>query len=811
MRQRRYAGSAAATLEALDETERRVATVERLTEAKKPETEGATESFSDPDSLSGRVDAVHRSFSIAFPSSEDANIWNHVDEIYEDRVLASIGEDIVEVPYTVSSDGTTVDFGDPAKVKIGITTTAISEAKLEPITEIAEGVHILEALDEKEGRVWRVVLVRPGISGNQRRYTAEVLSEAVGLYEGAKAFDGHRDDATRKASAIGNIAGWHDNVGLTPDGAIVSDFHISEAREDLRTLFLSAWKSQRQDLVGFSHDIGAFTESVIIDGKRIKNVRKIVEVHSVDVVADPSAGGRIERLVASRHKQEDQMTLEEFLRALRAGDLSTEQLAEAYEANPDWEQIAEAIKTTEPAPTPEPTPAPAATPPVEPVTEVALTGAVHDMVVANEMDKVNLPAGAREALAEALTDVTDEATIISRITETSEIWSAALAGTPAALPGQGVTVGEEDQEKRQKALDGMLMGRDVDDIPAFRSIKEAYSAFTGKHPYGMGDEDYNRWILAESVGAVPYAGAQRLVESLTTGSWTEALGDSIRRALVAEYSMDALGSWRQIVSEVANIPDFRTNRRVRVGGFDVLPTVAEGGSYTSLTSPTDEEATYAGTKKGGTEDLTLETISNDDLGAVRSIPRKMGRAAALTLYRAIWNTTIAGNAVIYDSDPLFDAAHTNTTAIALSEAGITALRTLMVKKQIAGETSGFIGLVPKFLAVPTDLYVEAFKLAESNVAVISGEDATTPNPHKGLTVIEVPTFTDADDWYLVADPQTVPTIEVGYYQGRQDPELFIQDQPAVGSVFTADKVTYKIRHIWGLAVLDFRGFQRGTV
>ncbi len=797
MRQRRYAGSAAAQ-------------PERLLEAKKPKTEGATEAFSDPDSLTGRVEAVHRSFNTAFPSP-DENVWNHVEEIYEERVLAMIGDDIVEVPYTVSSDGTAVDFGDPAKVKIGITTTAISEAKVEPITEIAEGVHILEALDEKEGRVWRVVLVRPGISANHRRYTAEVLSEAVGLYEGAKAFDGHRDTATRKASAIGNIAGWHDNVDLTPDGAIVSDFHISEAREDLRTLFLSAWKSQRQDLVGFSHDIGAFTESVIIDGKRIKNVSKIVEVHSVDVVADPSAGGRIERLVASRHK-EDQMPLEEFLRALRAGDLSAEQLAEAYEANPDWEQIVEAIKTTEPAPPPEPTPA--ATPPVEPVTEtteVGLTGAVHDMVVANEMDKANLPAGAREALVEALHDVTDEATIVSRITETSGIWSAAMAGTPSALPGQGVTVGEEDQEKRQKALDGMILGRDVDDIPAFRSIKEAYAAFSGRNPYQMGDEDFNRWILAESVGAVPYAGAQRLTESLTTGSWTEALGDSIRRALVAEYSMDALGSWRQIVSEISNIPDFRTNRRVRVGGYDVLPTVAEGGTYTALTSPEDEEATYAGTKKGGTEDLTLETISNDDLGAVRGIPRKMGRAAALTLYRAVWNTTIAGNAVIYDSVALFAAGHTNTTAAALAEAGITTLRSLMMAQTMQGETSGFIGLTPRFLAVPTALWVPAFKLANSAVAVVgAGENATTPNPHQGLTVIEVPTFTDADDWFLIADPATVPTIEVGYYQGRQDPELFIQDQPAVGSVFTADKVTYKIRHIWGLAVLDFRGFQRGT-
>jgi hypothetical protein len=80
----------------------------------------------------------------------------------------------------------------------------------------------------------------------------------------------------------------------------------------------------------------------------------------------------------------------------------------------------------------------------------------------------------------------------------------------------------------------------------------------------------------------------------------------------------------------------------------------------------------------------------------------------------------------------------------------------------------------------------------------------------GLEVIEVPEFTDTNDWFLVADPATIPTLEVGFYQGRDDPELLVQDQPLLGSVFTADKITWKIRHIWGLAVLDYRGFQRGT-
>jgi len=36
------------------------------------------------------------------------------------------------------------------------------------------------------------------------------------------------------------------------------------------------------------------------------------------------------------------------------------------------------------------------------------------------------------------------------------------------------------------------------------------------------------------------------------------------------------------------------------------------------------------------------------------------------------------------------------------------------------------------------------------------------------------------------------------------------DDPSQGAVFTSDKVTFKIRHIWGSCVVDYRGFQRMT-
>ena len=65
---------------------------------------------------------------------------------------------------------------------------------------------------------------------------------------------------------------------------------------------------------------------------------------------------------------------------------------------------------------------------------------------------------------------------------------------------------------------------------------------------------------------------------------------------------------------------------------------------------------------------------------------------------------------------------------------------------------------------------------------------------------------DDDNWQIITDPKKNPTAEIGFLGGRREPELFIQDQPNIGSFLTADRVTWKIRHIYGGDVLDHRGY-----
>jgi hypothetical protein len=51
----------------------------------------------------------------------------------------------------------------------------------------------------------------------------------------------------------------------------------------------------------------------------------------------------------------------------------------------------------------------------------------------------------------------------------------------------------------------------------------------------------------------------------------------------------------------------------------------------------------------------------------------------------------------------------------------------------------------------------------------------------------------------------IEPIELGLLGGREEPELLLQEQPTTGAVFTNDQISWKVRHVFGGAWLDYRG------
>ena len=303
--------------------------------------------------------------------------------------------------------------------------------------------------------------------------------------------------------------------------------------------------------------------------------------------------------------------------------------------------------------------------------------------------------------------------------------------------------------------------------------------------------------------------AVKLRASIESGTFSEILGDAVNRRMVKEYNASGLSDWRKITGPPVPLNDFRVQHRVRMGGYGDLPIVEESGSYDPLSTPGDEEATYSPAKRGGTEIITFESVKNDDVGVIRKVPVKLARSAAWTLYKFVFDS-LKDNPVIYDGVNLFHATHANLGSAALDAAALKAGRLAMMKQSIAASGEG-IGIPPRIIIVPTDLEDAAYELtAKPNLA---GFTPTAADAIRRQTweIIGVKHWLDTDDWYLSSDPGDVQGMEIGFLDGKEDPEIFVQDNPNMGSLFSHDIITYKIRHVYGKVITDFRAFYGARV
>ena len=400
-------------------------------------------------------------------------------------------------------------------------------------------------------------------------------------------------------------------------------------------------------------------------------------------------------------------------------------------------------------------------------------------------------------------------------------------------------VTDDQMDKYRKAMRGMLDGEMVvDGVRAFRSLHESYRKITGfagspvdmakrifpnmafalpsdALPEGEGFDDgfeHHHEMLRESIGSMPLY----LRETLQTTTWAEIFGDSIRRSIMRELDRPDFQLWRKVVSQNMNLADFRTHRVIRLGGFASLAEVPENGTFAEFAvTPDDEEVTFAAQKFGNLFSITMETIINDDLGKIRALPVMLGRAFGYTVNERLFVDNLQANPTIFDSTALFTAGHANTATDALAEASlVTGVQAM--EKQTELTSGKRLAIKPKYLVVPTDLNATAWELLNSQVTVGSTRRETVDNVIKGrfqLELIENPFHptTDLNDWFLIGDPARSNTFVIGWLNGRQEPEILIQDQPTVGSVFSADKITYKIRTSFEVEVLDFRAFYGGIV
>lgn len=718
-----------------------------------------------------------------------SDYYVNVQGIWPDHVVVSLRGRLTSYPYTISADNK-ITVGDGTEV------VAAYQAVREALANAGIEATFVEAAD---GSI-AVTLIKAGTSGNANYYPDAALREAVPLFEGVRVFvksDAEHTQGKGKdvRSLIGGIYDVRFVEGQTTDtGALVGTFKPLDPNDQVVTKMTEAVKRGMQGLLGLSIDAVARTKPRKSGAQTLREAVRFVKVSSVDLIVEPGAGGGLDRLVEAAadttppKQTEKTMPLwkQRLLEAIKAKDPAKHATINAETVGDDeLVQLHEAVCG--------PIGAPAGTQRVTeaqgdnaPVTRAELQMLTLRQSAGIQIAASKLPQVAKDRLqAQFATQARfTEADVASAIKAEGDYLAHFTESGSVRVPAfGGIQVGDRSETVREM-LDaffdpGHKNHRDV------RSFREAYVEITGDRWITGQLADCDRGRMAESLGVMR--------EAVDSTTFANALGNSITRRMQAIYTgRTDLQVWRRVATW-GPVSDFRTQERVRIGGYGNLPAVAQGGSYDPLTSPSDAKATYAVSKRGGTESVTLEAITNDDVQALRRIPLELALAAGNTLMEFVFDF-FRTNPVIYDTVALYHASHGNLATSALDATSFAAHRQLMVKQVRAGSNKR-MGISPKSILVPFELQETAYNLFVRN----TNNDKTFVqdlNPD----VLVVPYWTDANDWATVADPTELPAIEIGFLNGREDPELFMQDMPNVGSMFSNDKLTYKIRHIYGGAV-----------
>lgn len=707
--------------------------------------------------------------------------WAYIVDIYPDHLVYESADHYYQCSYAIVDDAVTL--GDATEVE--------RKVEYEPIK--ATGLIVAAKEGDVTGFKWAVRVAAFGLDLNGNYWDKTVLTAALSRFEGAKVFAlkeaQHQAKPHRYGKSVHDLVGVLSNCTAAADG-IYGDLTILPAAAWLRDNLVGCAEMELDNVLGLSVDVSGKLGYKMEGAKKLPMMTAINNV-TVDVVYDPVAKGEFLKMAAARQTDQYEEEVPMIKTLLAAFRLRNQPDADRLQAALDNKTMTEPQVIAEMmAAMDKTTPAAASAGSLQ----AAATGAdtlqqmqvlACSMSLRETLAASKLPEPVQDKLRASFTGTvfTDESLQAAVKAEKEMLDKLTASGT---VSGAGdIRMGLDSREKINTMLDDFFAGNGV------QSFKAAYQDITGDMRISGEMRD-----------------AKRMTASITTGTFDQILGDALTRRMLVEYNASGLDDWKKIVERVP-LADFRTQHRPRLGGYGDLPAVAQSGAYTALTTPADEESTYAPTKRGGTEDITLEAIRNDDVGIIRRVPTKLARAASRTLYKFVFDM-VAANPVIYDSVALFHATHANLGSAALAKAAVQAGRLAMMKQVEAGSSEP-LGIGPRFILVPADLEDTAYELlAQPNLAgyVPAAADAVK---NQTWDIITVKTWTDANNWFLVADPKDIPTIELGFLDGKEEPELFVQDMPNVGSMFSNDKLTYKIRHIYGGGVMDYRGIYGGIV
>jgi len=232
-------------------------------------------------------------------------------------------------------------------------------------------------------------------------------------------------------------------------------------------------------------------------------------------------------------------------------------------------------------------------------------------------------------------------------------------------------------------------------------------------------------------------------------------------------------TWRNICA-IRNVVDFKTVTSYRLIGKDQYELVAPGGEIKH-----GNLGNESFTKRADTYGLMLgvdrRDFINDDLGAITTVPRKLGRGSGLKINDIFWTTFMNNSAFFVAGNKNFiSGADTALTIDGLTKAEVAYY-------DLVDADGKPIGTMPTILLVPTALSAIGTQLYKSLEMRDNTANARMPinNPHAGKFRVEVSRYLGNSNytgnstkaWYLLSDPNDLPLIEVAFLNGQEAPTI----------------------------------------
>ena len=719
-------------------------------------------------------------------------------------------------------------------------------------------------LDAK-GFKWRCQVVGFGMSKTRDIWESPIFQASLPMWEGIDCYadhSSHSEQQDRPERTIRDKVGVWENFEVTAQG-VDATLHLKPSAAWMAEDLL--WAQQNNYLHFYGFSLNAFTMAKQVqapDGQKARLHTQIVRPLSVDAVTMDAANGHIKVALQSRRESAKEnrnmnwqmlarlfkaqpahfkMVRQGFIGANVAGitvETSEDDLAKKVAADVTLtsqcemllaaaDGMVEITRQTNPAPTTTTNDSGAQTTQTNPapvnqsISTEQLPVELRDMLIMQAYSQSSLPEAAKQKIKARLGVTGTLAATRQAIAEAEEV----VGTVQQTQDGFGfnnprISIGAESRDKFAIAIAQSfeLSYEEFNSIESGigRAIRQA-----GMQPFKAEQATYNSIGPIESIREfyIQYTGdrdfvgvsnlpaAVRRQANYTSGDFPELFLDAMHKRLLRDYRR-ANYMWEKVCT-IKPVKDFKTQHAILMGYFGDLPTVLEEGTYLTPSALTDTKESYALAKKGRIVTLTLEAIANDDMSAFTKIVNRLGIAAARTLAKYIFRTLIMSNPVMAaDSLAVFHASHGNLITDALSSTALKSMLALLQNQTEPGSGEKFgMDTTSLNLWVPTALSLDGRSLTEAQNEPGGNDDSLAKTIRTlGISSNTQPVFDDTNDYLLTASTNELDLVEIGFFNGQREPEMFVQNDPTQGESFTNDRVmAWKIRHIYGGTVVDHRG------